>query len=78
MLNQLVETAGTSRSKSKWISLGQQQLVFTFDIRLNKVPEEWQKIAVRFRGANGIRDGDRKRSIWQLRWGDGCISRDGK
>ena len=32
--------------------------------RLNQIPEDWHQIAVRFRRANGIRDGDRERSIW--------------
>ena len=40
---------------------------FAFDIRLNQIPEEWHHVAVRFRQANGIRDGDMERSIWQLR-----------
>jgi len=36
-----------------------------FDTRLNQIPEDWQlQIAVRFRRANGIRDGDKERSIW--------------
>ena len=41
----------------------QQQLPFAFDCRLNQIPEEWHQVAVRFRRANGIRDGDRERSI---------------
>ena len=61
MLKRLVETNG---SKSKRISPGQQQLPFAFDLRLNQIPEEWYQIAVRFRRANGIRNGDRERSIW--------------
>jgi hypothetical protein len=64
MLKRLVETSGNSRSKSKRVSPGQMQLSFAFDCRLNQIPEEWQQIAVRFRRANGIRDGDRERSIW--------------
>jgi len=63
MLKRLVDK-GRSSSKSKRISPGQQQLPFAFDIRLNQIPDNWQQIAVRFRRANGIRDGDRKRSIW--------------
>jgi hypothetical protein len=63
MLKRLVETSGSSRSKSKRISPGQMQLPFAFDLRLNQIPEEWQQIAVRFRRSNGIRDGDRERSI---------------
>ena len=62
MLKRLVETS--SRSKSKRISPGQMQLPFAFDLRLNQIPEDWQQIAVRFRRANGIGDGDRERSIW--------------
>jgi len=41
-------------------------LSIAFDVRLNQIPEEWHQVAVRFRRANGIRDGDRERSIWQL------------
>ncbi len=61
MLKQLVEKG---RSKSKWVSPGQQQLPFAFNIRLNQIPDDWQKIAVKFRRANGIRDSDKERSIW--------------
>jgi hypothetical protein len=60
MLKRLVEKG---RSKSKRISPGQQSLPFAFDCRLNQIPDNWQKIAVRFRRANGIRYGDRERSI---------------
>jgi hypothetical protein len=48
MLERLVEKG---RSKSKRVSLGQMQLTFAFDCRLNQIPEEWQQIAVR----NGMR-----------------------
>jgi hypothetical protein len=51
------------RSKSKWVSPEQQQLRFAFDLRLNQITDDWQQIAVRFRRANGIRDGDRERSF---------------
>ena len=61
MLNRLVEKG---RSKGKRISPGQQQLPFAFDLRLNQIPDNWHQVAVRFRRANGIRDGDRERSIW--------------
>ena len=61
MLKRLVETSG---SKKKRISPGQMHLPFAFDLRLNQIPEEWHQIAVRFRRANGIRDGNRERSIW--------------
>jgi hypothetical protein len=63
MLKRLVETSSSSRSKNKRISPGQMQLPFAFDLRLNQIPEEWHQIAVRFRRTNGIRDGDRERSI---------------
>ena len=53
--------------RTLWLSPGQQKLSFAFDIRLNQIPEEWHQVAVRFRRANGIRDGDMERSIWQLR-----------
>ena len=46
---------------------GQLQLSFAFDVRLNQIPEEWHQVAVRFRRANGIQDGDRERRFWQLR-----------
>jgi len=73
MLKRLVEKG---RSKSKRISPDQQQLPFAFEIRLNQTPDDGHQIAVRFRRANGILDGDRDRSIWWLRWGNKCISRD--
>jgi putative transposase len=61
MLKRLVET---SRSKRKRVSPEQQQLPFAFDYRLNQSTDDWQQITVRFRRVNGIRDGDRERSIW--------------
>jgi len=64
MLKQLVEKG---RRRSKRVSPGQTQLHFAFDLRLNQIPDEWHQIAVRCRRANGIRDGYRERSIWQLR-----------
>jgi hypothetical protein len=64
MLKRLVEKG---RSKSKRVSPGQMQLPFAFDCRLNQIPDDWQQIAVRFRRADGICNGDRERSIWQLR-----------
>ena len=67
MLKRLVETNRSARSKKNRVSPGQQKLPFAFDIKLNQIPEEWHQEAVRFRRANGIRDGDMERSIWQLR-----------
>ena len=67
MLKRLVEARSGRRSKGKRVSPGQQQLPFVFDVRLNQIPEEWHQVAVRFRQANGIRDGDRERRFWQLR-----------
>ena len=64
MLKRLVETSRSNRSKSKRISPGQQQLPFAFDLRLNQIPDNWHQVAVRFRRANGIRDGDKERCIW--------------
>jgi len=64
MLKRLVEPRGAHRSKRKRVSPGQQQLPLDFDCRLNQIPEEWYQVAVRFRRANGIRDGDRERSYW--------------
>jgi hypothetical protein len=57
MLKRLVEK-GRSIIRGKQISPGQQQLPFSFDCRLNQIPEEWHYVAVRFRRANGIRDGN--------------------
>jgi hypothetical protein len=74
MLKRLVETSGSSRSKSKRILPGQQLLPFAFNLCLNQIPDDWHQVAVKFRRANGIRNGDRERSIWQLHWGDRCIS----
>ena len=42
-----------------WLSLA-------LEVWLKQIPEEWYQVAVRFRKTNGIRDGDRERSIWQL------------
>ena len=66
MLKRLVEARSGRRSKRKRVSPGQQQLPFAFDVRLNQIPEEWHQVAVRFRRANGIRDGDRERRFWSL------------
>ena len=66
MLKRLVEK-GRSKSISIRVSPAQQSLPFAFDCRLSQIPDEWQKIAVRFRRANSIRDGDRERSILQRR-----------
>ena len=52
-----------------------KQLPFAFDLRLSQIPDNCQQIAVRFRRANGIREFDRERSIWWLRWGNRCIRR---
>jgi hypothetical protein len=60
MLKRLVETSG---SKKKRVSPGQMQLPFSFDLRLNQIPDAWHEIAVRFRRTNGIHDGDKERSI---------------
>jgi len=42
----------------QWIAPGQQRLPWAWDIRLNQIPEEWHQLAMKFRKANGIRDGD--------------------
>ena len=63
LVKRLVEK-GRSSSRSKRATPGHQQLPFAFDCRLNQISEEWHQVAVRFRRANGIRDGDRERSIW--------------
>ena len=64
MLKRLVQSSRSSRSKRNRISPGQQQLPFAFDVRLNQVPEKWHQVTVRFRRANGIRDGDREQRFW--------------
>jgi len=67
ILKRLVESSRSVRSKKKRVSPGQQKLPFAFDVRLNQIPDEWHQVAVKFRRANGIRDGDRERSLWLLR-----------
>ena len=57
MLKGLVSSARTT-SKKKRVSPGQQRLPWIWDVRLNQIPEDWFQLAVRFRRANGIRDGD--------------------
>jgi len=42
MLKRLVETSGSSRSKKKRISSGQQRLPFALDLRINQIPDDWQ------------------------------------
>ncbi len=65
MLKRLVSSARTRR-KRKRISPGQQQLPFAFDVRLNQIPEDWHQLAVKFRKANGIRDGDQTLRLFIL------------
>ena len=60
----MTETIARNTWNRKHVSPGQQQLPFAFDVRLNKIPEHWHQVAVRFRRDNGIRDGDKKRSDW--------------
>ncbi len=67
MLKRLVEKGG---SKSKRVSLAQQQLPFAFGCCLNQIPVDWQQVAVRFRRGNSIRDCGRERSVLQLRGGN--------
>ena len=57
MLKRLVSSARTRRKKNK-ISPGQQRLPWAWDVRLNQIPDDWHQVAVKFRRANGIRDGD--------------------
>jgi len=49
-----------SQARITW----QQQLPFMLHVRLNQIPGHWHQIAVRFRRANGILDGDRGLSDW--------------
>ncbi|KGG27110.1 hypothetical protein EV13_1438 [Prochlorococcus sp. MIT 0702] len=58
MLKRLVEKGRGRQSRKNRISPGQQKLPFAFDISLNQIPDEWYQVVVRFRKANGIRDGD--------------------
>ena len=56
-----------AKMRETWINKdvkGQQKLPFTIDIRLNQIPEEWHQVAVKFRRANGIRDGDQILKLW--------------
>ena len=64
MLKRLVESSRSNGNKKKRISPGQQKLPFAFDLRFNQIPEHWHQVAVRFRRANGIHDGNRERSDW--------------
>jgi hypothetical protein len=64
MLKRLVEKGRSSQSRKNRVSPGQQTLPFAFDIRLNQIPEDWHQVAVRFRRANGIRDGDSRPLLW--------------
>ncbi|KGG28861.1 hypothetical protein EV13_0889 [Prochlorococcus sp. MIT 0702] len=57
-LKRLVEKGRSSHCKKNRVSPGQQKLPFAFNIRLNQIPEDWHQVVVRFRKANGIRDGD--------------------
>jgi len=57
MLKRLVSHS-RARSKKKRVSPGQQRLPWAWDVRLNQIPDEWHQVAVKFRRANGIRDGD--------------------
>ena len=63
MLKRLVSSART-RSKKKRVSPGQQRLPWAWDVRLNQIPEDWHQVAVKFRRANGIRDGDQTLRLW--------------
>ena len=58
MLKRLVEKGRSSQSRKNRVSPGQQKLPFSFDIRLNQIPEEWHQVAARFGRANGIRESD--------------------
>jgi len=42
----------------EFTSPGQQRVPWAWDIRFNKIPEDWNQVAVKFCRANGIRDGD--------------------
>ena len=64
ILKRLVETSRSSRNKSKRVSAGQLRLPFAFDLCPNQIPNDWHQVAVRYRRAKGIRDGDHERSNW--------------
>ncbi|KZR74251.1 hypothetical protein PMIT1323_02210 [Prochlorococcus marinus str. MIT 1323] len=57
-LAQSFKSPRRNRSTSKRVSQGRQQLPFAFDFRLNQTLEKWNQVAVAFRRANGISDGD--------------------
>jgi len=40
-------------SKKNKISPGQQRLPWAWDVWWNQIPEEWHRVAVKFRRANG-------------------------
>ncbi len=63
MLKRLVSSA-RNRSKRKRVSPCQQRLPWAWDVRLNQIPEDWHQVAVKFRMANGIRDGDQNLNLW--------------
>ncbi|WP_413413320.1 hypothetical protein [Prochlorococcus sp. MIT 0701] len=60
----LVQTAGVAGEKLVKSSDQPSRQVFAttwsweWDLRMNQSPEDWHQVAVRFRRANGIRDGD--------------------
>ncbi|CAX32196.1 Hypothetical protein PMT_2674 [Prochlorococcus marinus str. MIT 9313] len=50
----------------KLISLGQEQLAWAWDARLNQIPEEWHQVAIKFLRANGIGNGNLQLSFCWL------------
>lgn len=42
----------------EFTSSGQQRLPWAWDIRFNQIPEDRNQVAIKFRRANGILDGD--------------------
>ena len=64
MLIRLAEKGRSIQNKKNRVSPGKQKLPFAFDIRLNQIPGGWHQVAVRFIGANGIRDVNSRPLLW--------------
>ena len=58
MLKRRLEKGTNGQSKKSRVPQEQQKLPFAFDIRLYQILGGLYQVAVRFRRADGIRDGD--------------------
>jgi hypothetical protein len=63
LLMRFAENRSFSGDNKKRVSPTQMHLRFAFDIQLNLIPGNCQKISVRHGRDNGIHDGDRERRI---------------